>query len=144
VSPFDRIKARITAKGECWIWPGADSGNGYGRISVRGRTKATHIVVYEQLKGPIPKGMVLDHTCLNRLCCNPNHLDPKTPLSNTLIGNGPTAHNARKKECKRGHPLEGENLIKRVRNGRVHRECRECKNMRRQKEAGQHGKQSKT
>ena len=116
----------------CWVWEGSDSGNGYGRISVAGRTRAVHILVYEIYIGPVPEGLVLDHDCRNRLCCNPEHLIPRTNLENTLIGEGPTAINARKVECKRGHPLEGDNVITRNRNGRVHRECRKCKNFRAQ------------
>lgn len=127
----ERLAAKTLILEEpCHIWEGADSGNGYGRISVDGETKATHIVTYEMEKGPVPPGKLLDHICQNRLCRNPSHLDPKTPLENTLIGRGPTAKNARKTECKRGHPLTGENLITRERNGRTHRECGLCKKLR--------------
>lgn len=116
--------------GECWVWTGADSGNGYGRISVRGKTRATHIVAYRLYVGEVPKGMVLDHDCRNRLCCNPEHLIPRSGVVNTLIGEGPSAINARKTHCKHGHPFDEENTIKRVRNGRTNRECRACRNHR--------------
>lgn len=116
--------------GECWIWVGAESGNGYGRISIGGRTRATHIVVYEALVGPVPEDKVLDHDCRNRLCCNPWHLTPRTALENTLLGEGPTAINARKTECIRGHKFTVANTIVRVRDGRPRRECRECRRMR--------------
>lgn len=118
---------------ECMLWSGANSGNGYGRIYVDGKTRATHILSYELFVGPVPKGKVLDHTCRNRACFNPGHLDPKTSRENTLIGEGPTAKNARKTHCLRGHELLGSNLITRVRNGYTSRECRQCKKDRRRR-----------
>ena len=112
----------------CWVWSGADSGNGYGRISVKGKTRATHIVAWELMKGErVPEGMVLDHQCLNRRCCTPEHLQPIPGIVNTLIGEGPTAKNALKTHCLRGHEFNEENTIVRVRNGRKSRECRACR-----------------
>ena len=116
--------------GGCWLWQGADSGNGYGRISVAGKTKATHILVYEYYFWPAKEGDVLDHLCRNRHCCSPYHLVPRSQLVNTLIGVGPTAANARKVECLRGHPLKGDNLILSTHNGRRKRDCRACRKIR--------------
>ena len=130
------IRERLDAKTRvleepCHIWEGADSGNGYGRISIDGKNRGTHIVTYELEKGPVPAGTVLDHhLCHNRLCRNVNHLDPNTPLENTLVGRGPTAKNARKTHCKKGHEFTEGNTILRERNGRTHRECRLCKKLR--------------
>jgi hypothetical protein len=42
-----------------------------------------HRHVYEQLRGPIPPGAVLDHTCEVTDCVNPWHLDVVTPNENT-------------------------------------------------------------
>jgi hypothetical protein len=118
----------VGGEDECWIWPGADSGNGYGRISVDGKTRATHIVAYELFTGKrVPRGWVLDHRCRNRGCYNPRHLKPVPGVVNTLIGEGPTAINALKTHCLRGHELAGANLITRIRNGRKNRECRTCR-----------------
>lgn len=73
--------------------------------------------------GPIPEGMDLDHTCRNRGCVNPEHLEPVTTQVNTLRGIGPTAENARKTHCKHGHPLEGDNLYV---DPEGKRKCRAC------------------
>ena len=86
-----------------------------------------HRVSYEALVGPIPKDLCIDHLCRVRNCVNPAHLEPVTVRENILRGNGPTAVNARKAFCKRGHPLFGENLYRKVRNGWPARECRACK-----------------
>ena len=71
---------------DCWIWQGELNRNGYGTLRIKGRRKMVHRIVYEALVGPIPPGLLLDHTCRRRSCCNPKHLEPVTPLVNTLRG----------------------------------------------------------
>jgi hypothetical protein len=93
----------------CWVWPGYVS-NGYGRARCDGKVGQVHRIVYERLVEPIPPGLCLDHLCRNRLCCNPDHLEPVTLGENVLRGEGRSAVNARKTHCMRGHPLEGANL----------------------------------
>lgn len=88
----------------CWLWQGRKNRNGYGRFSVQGRRHMAHKLAFELVMGkPVPGGCVLDHTCRNRNCVNPRHLDPVRSRTNTLRGVGPTACNARKKCCPRGH-----------------------------------------
>jgi hypothetical protein len=70
----------------CWLWGGGwDSGNGYGKVWWC-RAAMAHRVVYEVLVGPIPEGLVLDHGCRTRPCCNPDHLEPVTVAVNTNRG----------------------------------------------------------
>lgn len=98
--------AKVERRGpyECWPWSGKPSTGGYGQF---GRQhKAAHVLVYEALVGPVPEGCVLDHLCRNRICCNPAHLEPVAEKTNVLRGIGPTAVNARKTLCHRGHPLD--------------------------------------
>ena len=84
-------------------------------------------VSYELHVGPIPKGLTVDHTCRNRRCVNPNHMEIVTQKENNARGNSPSAINARKTHCKRGHPFSGDNLY--VDPGRQSRHCRACKAM---------------
>ena len=83
----------------CWIWTGGtrggtrewDNGEKYGVIT-RGRrgegSVSTHRLVVEWiLGGPIPDGIDVDHLCLNRLCCNPLHLDPVPKAINAARSN---------------------------------------------------------
>lgn len=70
----------------CWQWTGRQNRNGYGRTRWEGREPVTHRLVWFILREPIPSYILLDHRCRNRLCCNPNHLDPVTNRTNTLRG----------------------------------------------------------
>jgi len=60
----------------------------------------------------------LDHTCRNRACVNPDHLEPVTHIVN--MGRG---HWANVTECKQGHPYDQQNTYVRP-DG--FRDCREC------------------
>lgn len=106
----------------CMPWPGVIE-CGYGTLRVRGKTTYAHRAIYENVNGPVPDGMVLDHLCRNRDCVNPDHLEPVTNKENILRGVSPAAINARKTHCVRGHALTGENLFINS-NGR--RVCRTC------------------
>jgi hypothetical protein len=72
----------------CWVWCGSVQ-NEYGRYYFTDdlgvlRSRAGHRAVWEEIRGPIPDGMVLDHTvCGNKLCCNPDHLEVVTLAENT-------------------------------------------------------------
>ncbi|MGQ7350721.1 HNH endonuclease signature motif containing protein [Quadrisphaera oryzae] len=78
-----------------------------------------HRRVFEMLIGPIESGMWLDHLCRVKRCCNPDHLEPVTPRENTLRGHSPTALNAAKEQCPRGHDYDGFR-------GPSERFCRRC------------------
>lgn len=107
------------------------SGWGYGQIKTpSGKRVMAHRVMYEQLVGAIPEGLVLDHLCNNTLCINPHHCKPVTQRENVLRSEiAVCALNARKTHCPRNHPLSGDNLVlTQLRNGRDGRGCRECNN----------------
>lgn len=69
------------------VWTLALSPKGYARFNpVRGKTVQAHRYVYEQLVGPIPNGLEIDHLCRNRGCLNPKHLEPVTRAVNQARG----------------------------------------------------------
>ena len=80
---FAFIGCDIRANG-CWDWKGATR-NGYGRI---GREPGAdhdilaHRVSYSTYIDRIPGGMSVHHTCANRRCVNPDHLELATSRAN--------------------------------------------------------------
>lgn len=87
-----------------------------------------HRLVWELLVGPIPQGKQIDHLCRNHACVNPEHLDIVTQRTNLLRGFGAAGLNARKTECKNGHPFTPENtyLYPAGRGRGTWRNCRTC------------------
>jgi hypothetical protein len=123
----ERLPARFWSKVErgalgCWLWSGSQLPFGYGMFMTGSRTDGSRRVVvahrfaYERLVGPIAAGLQIDHLCSVPPCVNPAHLEPVTPLENTLrraVSTSPT--------CKRGHLFTG-------RRGNGTRYCRICTN----------------
>lgn len=71
----------------CWVLSIKDrTRGGYSLLRFRGRHGLAHRMTYEHLVGPIPEGLVLDHLCRNRACCNPDHLEPVSLRENLLRG----------------------------------------------------------
>tara|TARA_R100000655_G_C2995376_1_gene193651 strand:+ start:398 stop:859 length:462 start_codon:yes stop_codon:yes gene_type:complete len=70
-------------EGGCWLWTGPTTHNGYGRFHRGSLDVRAHRHAYELTVGPIPTGRQIDHTCHERLCINPSHLQAVTPQQNS-------------------------------------------------------------
>lgn len=110
----------------CWLWAGWVGRNGYAKPGAFGRYQLAHRLAYELAKGPIPKGLQIDHLCRVRSCVNPDHLRVATCQQNILCGEGHAAKNAVKTHCKWGHEFDEENTIRAFQRGSLKRKCREC------------------
>jgi hypothetical protein len=117
--------ARFFAKVEeqpngCWLWIGGLDRKGYGKFHVTKKREArAHRWCFEYVLGSIPEGLDLDHTCRNRRCVNPSHLEPVTRRVNLLRGETIPAAHARKTHCPQGHAYSPENTY-------LYRGMRQC------------------
>jgi hypothetical protein len=103
---WDRFLLKVEKTSYCWNWIGAVTSNrkgrvGYGFIMLNGKNVYAHRASFEHFSMEIPDGLVIDHTCENTLCVNPEHLEAVT--------NGENIHraNARVKvKCKHNHLVQ--------------------------------------
>lgn len=69
----------------CWVWLGSINATGYGRVYDRKSQSmlGAHRVLYQRETGEaVPRGWHIDHLCENKICVNPDHLEPVTPAEN--------------------------------------------------------------
>jgi hypothetical protein len=83
---------------------------GYGQFWSGSRHMPAHRFAYEQRRGPVPSGFVIDHLCRNRRCVNPDHMEVVTQRENVLRGDTIPARNSQKTRCKSGHLFAGDNV----------------------------------
>ena len=116
----------------CWLWSGLLNVDEYGRYKHKGKTILSHRFTWYFFKGPILKGLHIDHfVCDTPSCCNPEHLKVVSPKENILRGKGFGAVNSRKTHCPSGHEYTKESvyvLLSGLCKG--HRRCKICKNSR--------------
>jgi hypothetical protein len=87
-------KVQVTTDG-CWMWLGARTPQGYGRVSYEGQVWGAHRLAYTLLVNEITPGYVLDHLCRTPPCVNPAHLEPVTRAVNTRRGDSPIGSSRR-------------------------------------------------
>lgn len=122
---IERVWASISEDGAgCWNWTRDMRSNGYGQITIAGRSQNAHRAVYELLVEPVPTGMHLDHLCRNRRCVKPEHMEVVTPRENAVRG-----YYGQKQFCVQGHPYKGDNLYVSYRKetGYPKRGCKTCR-----------------
>lgn len=103
-----RFYDKVATSGGCWEWTAGCFSQGYGAFSLEGEARRAHRVLYVWTHGEVPDGMVLHHVCENKKCVrpHPDHVWPRTPKENVLLGDGPTAANARKTKSVSGGDLD--------------------------------------
>ncbi|KKM20386.1 hypothetical protein LCGC14_1645960 [marine sediment metagenome] len=121
MTKYRELEERVALRHDdnCWEWSAHDS-QGYASIHFQGRTQRAHVLAYILRYGPVPTGLELDHTCNNRGCWNPDHVEPVTHRVN--LRRSPNG-NWSKTHCPRGHPYDEANTY---RDRRDRRYCRAC------------------
>lgn len=114
----------------CWLWTGASSAAGYGRIVVQGQIELATRFMLLRANGTI--GDMALHSCQTPACVNPDHLRWGGRSENVVDSVKDGSHNmSRKTHCPQGHEYTPENTGH-TNQGRS-RFCRKCKNIRRGK-----------
>lgn len=72
----------------CHIWRFIGKSCRYGSFSLKGKMVPVHRWCWERENGPIPDGLVIDHMCQVKACCNVDHLRVVTPAVNALENGG--------------------------------------------------------
>jgi hypothetical protein len=107
------IHYEVNISSNCWEWLQYVNPYGYGTVRVGKKKERAHRVSYVNYKGPIPKGLLVCHTCDNRKCINPKHLFLGTVQDNTndrIKKHGPTRTKLRVGDVLRIRELASEGI----------------------------------
>jgi hypothetical protein len=103
----ERFNAKWSVVGQCHIWKGPLDKDGYGTFFLMRKTRRAHRVAYFIAHGPIDDGLVINHTCRNRNCVNPQHLKAITKYENVMKDSCSLPYiNSQKTHCSKGHPYD--------------------------------------
>lgn len=119
-SRMDRYWSKVKKSNGCWQWTGAVSSSGYGSFYYGdGISMTAHKAVCLLSGIDVPTGSDVHHTCRNRLCVNPDHLE--------VVAHATHAGAHTKTVCKHGHEFTPENTswVNR-KNRKPEKRCKKC------------------
>jgi hypothetical protein len=104
---WSRVRVLVEAP-NCWEWVGPYTRSGYARIRVNNKDTRVHRVVWQMLKGPIPAGLHVLHSCDNRRCVRIDHLRLGTHQDNMRDMKERKRYAGWRKGCRHAHPASGD------------------------------------
>lgn len=100
-------------KGNCILWQGVLTADGYGIKFYQTKRKRKYIrvhrLIYEKVFGKISNGHIIHHLCGNPSCVNIDHLEAMSRIDHRNKHRD-AAPQLRRNVCKYGHQLVGDNL----------------------------------
>lgn len=95
----ERFWTKVDRTDQCWTWNANHSPDGYGRFLgfEQYGTTLPHRIAWQDVHGPVPDGLELDHLCGRRDCVRPDQLEPVTHEENIRRAV------ARRTTCRNGH-----------------------------------------
>jgi hypothetical protein len=132
---FHRLQTRvdIDPRTNCVNWTGALR-SGYAALNVNGHLYSGHRIIAVMFGlMPADSPLYIDHTCMNKRCINPQHLEPVTHAENNKRAwergeyqtTGFGLVNKKKTHCPRGHEYTPENTY--TGPNAATRSCRTCR-----------------
>lgn len=135
MNELERFYAKVRFGASCFEWTGARTAPGWhGVMLFRGTRQVAHRIAWQLMRGPIPDGLNVLHSCDNAGCVRIEHLFLGTQADNMRDAAAKGRLWTQRTElthCKRGHLFTEETTI------HVHgrRRCRTCHNESRRKAA---------
>ena len=122
-SLLQKISTRSISEGDCLIWQRGCC-NGHPAVRHEGKTQLVRRVLWKEVYGAIPTGQILQTTCEDLKCVNPDHLALSTyakvakKLGPTVMGGLKRSTNVAK--AKRLQPCAKLNpaIVQEIRSGR--------------------------
>lgn len=133
IEPIKRFEKKYDIDDNgCWIWNAGHKAGGYGCFYDGNKDISAHQFSFVYFKGPVPKGLEIDHLCEVKNCVNPNHLEAVTHAVNVQRGQSAKINSARsrsKTHCPHGHEYTEQNtyLTRHHKTGSYNRSCKKCR-----------------